>query len=702
MNNRSLSALTPENFQCTFDSADKIHPNVFLKSQGKTPGVLGVGALSHDTSATLINSEDSKIIYAGSEERLSNIKHDSCFPIGSILKCLSLAEKYNIYIDRVAINFDPNLYLQHHVKFGLDRYSVSTNESTQFISHLENLAQVGEILDLSVDSKTKLEIVGLISNLSITLENKIELLGYLCWNFNVAIKYKKLASIIISFFPSIPVDFVPHHDCHAASAILGAGFSESAILVIDGHGEYETTSIYKYADNSLKKLKSISWPFSLGSIYLAFTRYLGFDYGDEYKVMGMSAYGKPKYAELMSNLILITNGNLHLKNNEFFSITKAPNSGQIRFTIDKNFYKICSGRDKSEALSQCHYDLASSLQSVIENLGTQLAIEAKKLTGMPNLCIAGGVGLNGLMNTSIRRAAIFENFFIFPASSDDGTSLGAAAKILIDQKNIFRTQMNHCYWGSSFTNNEIKYSLDKVGVIYSIPDNVHNQIAKAITNGDIVARFNGASEFGPRALGNRSILANPTLANMKDTLNIRIKHRESFRPFAPACLKEFASIYFESDGDLPYMIQIVDAKPNVASIVPAVIHADGTARLQTVSQNNNLDFYRCLLAFYELTNIPILINTSFNVNGEAIVDNPLDAIESFLHMDIDHLAIGPYWISKSENRHIKVSENDEDYLKLRRNRYKATIQSPLSQLNVRYYQKWFYPTEMELKTVFNN
>lgn len=702
MNSRSLSALTPENFQCTFDSADKIHPNVFLKSQGKVRGILGVGALSHDTSATLINSENSTIIYAGSEERLSNVKHDSNFPIGSILKCLSLAEKHNIYIDRVAINFDPNLYLQHHVKFGLDRYSVPANECTQFIFHMENLVQSGEILDLSRDSKTKLEIVSLISDLRIAPENKIELLSYLCWNFNVAIKYKNLASIITSFFPSIPVDFVPHHDCHAASAIFGSGFNESAILVIDGHGEYETTSIYKYVDNSLKKLKSLSWPFSLGSIYLAFTRYLGFDYGDEYKVMGMSAYGKPKYADLMSNLIFITDGNLHLKNNDFLSISKAPNSGQIRFTINKNFAKICPGRDKNEALSQCHYDLASSLQSVIENLGTQLAIEAKKLAGTPNLCIAGGVGLNGLMNTSIRRAAIFENIFIFPASSDDGTSLGAAAKILVDKKNLLHTQMDHCYWGSSFTEEEIKYSLDKVGVIYSMPNNIHNQIAKAIANGGIVARFNGAAEFGPRALGNRSILANPTIANMKDTLNIRIKHRESFRPFAPACLKEFASIYFECDSDLPYMIQIVDAKPNAASIIPAVIHADGTARLQTVSQNSNLDFYRCLLAFYKLTNIPILINTSFNVNGEAIVDTPLDAIESFLHMDIDYLAIGPYWISKSENQHIKVSENDEDYLELRRNRYKTTIQSPLSELNVRYYQKWFYPTETELKAVFNN
>lgn len=698
--------LAPEEFKTPDFSfaTEKQFAHAFERNVNNKRAVLGIGTLSHDSAAAIVSCETGEVIFATAEERLSNIKHDSRFPFGAIVKCIMEATDRGYYIGSVGINFDPNLFLPNVLGELIEKNVHSKTDSAEIIERLCLLAREGNSLKLEEKNgcfRAVAEIVKTVAHQN--LNTATNFLSALTWYYNVGAKYQKLAQIIRKAFQGVAVNFYPHHDCHAATALHGAGIDRVAILVIDGHGEFDTTSIYIGENNSVRKISATTWPVSLGAIYLAVTRYLGFDYGDEYKVMGMAAYGKPRFIEYLYETVGVSdNGTLIFTPNQYFSIEALHHSGQIRFTISDSFLKLCPRRSRDEQIQQAHFDLAASVQLLIEKMGVELANVAQKLTGCKALAIAGGVGLNGLMNDAIRKAGIFEDIFIYPAASDDGTSVGAAQLALGNLNPTAQGRMQTVYFGQSSEERDIECALEQLNIKFSRPESVHHAIARAIYEGKIVARYAGKAEFGPRALGNRSILANPRLPQMKEVLNTRIKHREEFRPFAPACLRERVADFFDIDSDAPFMIMIVKAKEFTKKIIPAVVHNDGTARVQTVDEHANPDFFKTLKEFEKISGVPVLINTSFNINGEAIVDTPLDAIESFLYMDIDFLAIGDYWVEKSQNISPISQLARADYLSLRKDRYKKTFQSEFLALDPRKYAAWFYVDKGLVKKVALN
>jgi carbamoyltransferase len=682
----------------TFDSAIeplRLRFPVAFNAEGKKPAVLGVGALTHDTSAALVCAATGDVLYASPEERLSNTKHDSRFPIGTILRCCEEAVAKGYYIEKVAVNFDPALYLPGVIADDLATAGVASDRMDAFIAGLRSVAERGSPLDVSSPEGCRTEVAALIRDLQFPDESgRRQIALRLTWYLNVAIKYRRLAQLIEALFNGVPVRFVPHHDAHAASAYFGSGFDRAAVLVIDGHGEFDTTTLYTGDKCQLTRTAQTAWPFSLGSIFLATTRYLGFDYGDEYKVMGMSAYGSPKFLDEFKEAVSVSSdGRIEIRDSVCFGIRPVHGTGQIRVAFLDAFKLRCAPRKSGDPINQDHFDVAASVQALVEETGVQLARVACSLAGTTRLAVAGGVGLNGLMNEAIHRSGAVTDLFIYPAASDDGTSAGAAQALLLESGVVPARRMQSCYYGGNPTPEQYASALASAGVRYTVPSSINRQIAEAVAAGNIVARYTGGSEFGPRALGHRSILANPARADMKDVLNIRVKHREQFRPFAPACLRERVSEYFDIVGDAPFMILIVRARESAKALIPAVVHNDGTARVQTVSAEHNPDFHKTISEFHQLTGIPVMINTSFNVNGEAIVETPMDAIESFAFMDIDYLALGDYWISKADNPNlINVASHDE-YLAIRKNRYAREVAEPLASLDVRKYQPWFYPDQ---------
>lgn len=692
-----IKSEAPELFDVVIPEISKKYSQIFFGSQAKT-AVLGLGVLTHDSSAALVSAATGDVLYASAEERLSNVKHDSRFPWASIEKCCEIAQELDLKIESVAVNFKPELFLPGILEDELSSVNIDKRLSAEFFTQLKLYATKKQPLDLAIDSTIKTAIVNLVKTVSdSTAIDPKQLLVKTSWYFNVAVKYYCLVDIINRCFPGVKVNYYPHHDCHAATAWFGSGLLETSILVIDGHGEVDTTTMHEASAMGLMRKAQTRWPASMGSVYLAFTRYLGFDHGDEYKVMGMSAYGRPVFLPQLKDAVYISeSGTVEYCDTEYFSVANVQNSGHVRFKIKETFSSLCALRNPDQEIRQEHFNLAASVQALIEHLGVVLARRTVSFTSVNSLAIAGGVALNGLMNEAIRQSGDVSDIFIYPAASDDGTSAGAAMLYLIDKGVRPSKRLDSCYFGYAPRQNEITETLLSMGIKYSKPDSINDEIARAVFQGKIVARYNGASEYGPRALGNRSILANPTMVDMKDILNVRIKHREQFRPFAPACLREHVSTFFDFDGDAPFMIMIVRAKDDAVKTIPAVIHSDGTARVQTVTERQNPDFHRTLQSFYKLSGVPVLINTSFNVNGEAIVDTPLDAIESFAFMDIDYLAIGDFWVAKANNKNILGEITHNDYLELRRDRYIQSQGEGLASLNVRKYESWFYPSTEEI------
>ncbi|MBV8436342.1 MAG: hypothetical protein JOY95_02380 [Silvibacterium sp.] len=486
--------------------------------------------------------------------------------------------------------------------------------------------------------------------------------------------------------PFIPIIEVPHHLAHAASAAFGAAFDKAAILVVDGQGESDAVSMFSLKeDGVLTKISSTPYPHSLGLLYLYATYHLGFGFGDEYKFMGMAAYGTPVLADEISRTIQVSaDGRVTLAPNDLFEIAQGPyGTAHVAIKFLSRLQELVPPRTPGTELTQAHFDFAASMQQAIERAGCELARAAIRLAGERQLILTGGVALNGLMNERIRQTAGCERIFVYPAAGDDGTAIGAAQWLAITQGARPANGMKTSFYGGSARPDQIEAALRKYGLTYRKSTNIHREIAEAIASGDIVARFAGRSEFGPRALGNRSILADPRRPEMQDILNRRIKHRESFRPFAPACLAERAEIYFDIDCDSPFMLLICRLKDGAEKLIPAVAHKDGTARLQTVEKQTNPDLYETISAFEKITNTPILINTSFNVNGEAIVETVADAIESFLYMDIDYLAAGDFLIRKQDNLEASLSHMPGDaYLEMRRERYREQFSEPLRYLDM--------------------
>jgi len=557
---------------------------------------LGISCYYHDSAAALL--KDGHVIAAVEEERFSRKKFDDDFPHKSIQWCLEEAGITPDQIDSVAFYDKPILKFERL----LDNYiAVAPRGLYSFLDVIPKW--IHKRLWIKNDIKKAL---------------------------------KGFKGEII---------FPEHHLSHAVHAFYTSPFEESAILTIDGVGEWSTTS-YGYASNdSIKITNDIRWPHSLGFFYSAFTYFLGFKVNEgEYKLMGLSSYGKPKYYDLiLDNLIDVKNdGSIHL-NMEYFAFT------YDKVMTSKKFSKLFGipVKTRNEKTLQIHFDIGASAQKVLEDVILKMANHVYEKTKIKNLCIGGGVALNGVANYKILKEGPFDKIHVPPSPGDAGSAVGAAQYLYYvyhkNSKDISKnnTQLiqENVYVGPSYSDEEIKKFLDSKNISYESFDreSLLEKTAQLIADGNIVGWYQGKMEWGPRALGNRSILADPRREDMKDILNRKIKHRESFRPFAPSILEEHASDYFDIDVPSPYMLMVVPVKK--PKDIPAVTHVDGTGRLQTVSKESNPLYYDLINEFYKITGVPVIINTSMNVMGEPIVNTPEQAYQMIVKTDMDCIVI---------------------------------------------------------------
>ena len=563
---------------------------------------LGISCYYHDSSAAIL--KDGKVIAAVEEERFSRKKFDDDFPKQAINWCLKESGISSKNLDSVAFYDKPVLKFERL----LDNYIA--------------VAPRGLYSFLDVIPKWLHKRLWVKDEISKHLKD-----------FNGEI-----------IFPE-------HHMSHAAHAFFTSPFDEAAILTVDGVGEWTTASFGTAHDTTIKLTNDIRWPHSVGLFYSAFTYFLGFKVNEgEYKLMGLSAYGKPKYYDLiMENLVDVKNdGSIHL-NMKYFSFTYDKVMTNQKFS---DLFGIPPRKEDSKA-EQIHYDIAASAQLVLEDILLKMVNHVHKKTGMVNLCFGGGVALNGVANYRILKEGPFENLHIPPSPGDGGSAVGCAQYLYychdknkrMIEDNVERIK-NNIFVGPSHSNDEIKSFLDinKIDYKFLETNSLLQTVAKLIVEGNVVGWYQGKMEWGPRALGNRSIIADPRNAKMKDILNEKIKHRESFRPFAPCILEEYTSEYFDIDVPSPYMLLVAPVKK--PEKIPAVTHVDGTARLQTVSKDINLLFYNLITEFYKITGIPVLINTSMNVRGEPIVDTPEQAYNMIVKTDMDYIVMGDYIIKK--------------------------------------------------------
>jgi len=594
--------------------------------------IIGISAFYHDSAACLI--KDGEIIAAAQEERFTRIKHDSSFPKESIKFCLKEAEIDLSEIDYIIF------YEKPFVKF------------ERLIENYLSVAPFG----IKVFIKT----------LPVWIKNKF---------FQKNIIFNELKKININKSNKYKLLFCEHHESHAASAFYPSNFLEAATLTIDGVGEYTTTSIGVGKHNDIKIIKEIHYPHSLGLLYSSFTYYLGFKVNSaEYKVMGLAPYGSPVYKDIiLKEMIDLKDDGSFRLNKKYFSYTNSfQMTNNTQFERLFNFKK----RKSEEKLFQHHMDLAASIQEVTNIIVLQIIKHTKKITNQKNLVMAGGVALNCVTNGFIEKEKVFDNIWIQPASGDAGCSLGAALllyfkylknKRIIDYSKIDR--MNGTYLGPSFSNNSIQKTLDteKVNYDYYKDENkLIKYIAGEISNQKIIGWFNGKMEFGPRSLGNRSILCDPRSEKMQRVLNLKIKFREGFRPFAPSVISEEFDNWFSDSPKNPYMLfvtQILNKRLvnydseikgfdllNIKrSSVSAITHVDNSARYQVVFSNLNQKFYKLIKQFYNITDCPILVNTSFNVRGEPIVCTPDDALKCFFGTNLDILVLENFIIKKENN-----------------------------------------------------
>ncbi len=593
--------------------------------------VLGISAYYHDSAAALV--KDGVVIAAAQEERFSRRKHDPGFPVNAVKWCLEGAKVRAEDIDHIAFYDKPFLkferLLENYLAFA-PRGFLSFNKAMP--------VWIGEKL------------------------------------FQKNLLLKELKNIDINLGAPKKLLFAEHHFSHAASAFYPSPFEEAAVLTMDGVGEWATTSAGIGRGNELSIEKEIHFPHSLGLLYSAFTYHVGFKVNSgEYKLMGLAPYGEPKYAQtIFDNLIDV----------------KADGS----FRLDLNYFDYCTGltmtngrfdalfggpaRKPEQLLTQRHMDIAASIQAVTEDVVLRLTRSLAAETKMKNLCLAGGVALNCVANGIVLRDRRFDKIWIQPAAGDAGGALGAALAAYHDQKGLPRVRSNDrdgmqgAYLGPTFAQSEIERELIAAGAKFIVleEDGLLETTVKALADEKAVGWFQGRMEFGPRALGARSILGDPRSPAMQKMLNLKVKYRESFRPFAPAVLREDLANWFEMDTDSPYMLLVAPVKKsrqrdmseaesmlfgidklNVPrSDIPAVTHVDYSARIQTVHCDTNRRFHALISKFKALTGCPVLVNTSFNVRGEPIVCTPGDAFGCFMGTEIELLVIGNCVLRKEE------------------------------------------------------
>ena len=567
--------------------------------------ILGISCYYHNSAACII--KDGEVVAAVEEERFTRKKFDDGFPSEAIDYCMEEAGITTKDLDCVAF------------------YDKTILKFERLLDNYITLSPLGLKSFLNVIPKW--------------LHKRI-------WVKEEIKKHLKYNGEII---------FPEHHISHAAYAFFTSPFNESAILSVDGVGEWTTTAFGTGKNTSINLTNDIRWPHSLGLFYSAFTYFLGFRVNEgEYKLMGLASYGKPKYYDLiMNNLIDVKkDGSIHL-NMKYFAYTHANKM------VNSKFEELfgCQVRKEDSEIEQIHFDIGASVQLVLEEILLKMVNHVHKETKLDNLCLCGGVALNGVANGRILKEGPFKKIHIPPSPGDAGSAIGCAMyayhSIFQKERNVSLDKdsmiKNNVYVGPEYNNEKIEEFLK----LYNIPyekfehDQLLKKTVELILKQKVVGWYQGRMEWGPRALGNRSILGDPRSEKMKDILNEKIKHREKFRPFAPSILEEYTSEYFDIDISSPYMLLV--AKVKKPEVIPAITHIDGTGRLQTVSKKSNPLYYNLINEFFNQTGVPVLINTSMNVRGEPIVNTPEDAFSMLLKTDMDAIVMGNYLIQKGEN-----------------------------------------------------
>lgn len=572
---------------------------------------LGINAVFHDSSACIL--KDGQLLAAAEDERFTHIKHGKRpipfntyeIPFHAIDYCLKTAGIHLKDVDHIAYSFDPFLIIdKENAEQEFCTIPFVPNANTKPASDKnpwENL-----FLSAILNAPAQLA-----DGWPHHLQNRFHGSKTTDWTWH----------------------FVDHHAAHAASAFFPSPYEDAAILTLDGRGETCSTTYSIGKGTEMTRISEVKLPHSLGLLYERITTHLGFLHSsDEYKVMALASYGEPRFANDFREIIQVkSNGNYSIENENLNERFGPPRLKDAEFTA-------------------FHFDLARSLQFVLEETVLKLVDWLYEATKLPNLVMAGGVALNCVLNARIRDLSKFENVWIQPAAGDSGTALGAAMYIDINLRKVTKKEfiMDHAYWGPAYSDQEIERFLKWAKVPYRKLDNLAQETAQMLADNQIIGWFQGRMEFGPRALGSRSILASPIDPRMQSWLN-EVKDREDFRPVAPVVLQEDAHLWFKNAKESPYMLFIYDVLDEKADQIPAVKHTDGTARIQTINEDQHPAYYQLIKAFKEITGVPVLVNTSFNTLGKPIVCTPRDAIECFWTSPFDSLIIGSYLITKNED-----------------------------------------------------
>jgi len=592
--------------------------------------ILGISAFYHDSAACILI--DGEIVAAAQEERFTRIKHDPNFPSNAI-------------------------------EFVLDYTNLKLNQVDQIVFFEKPFLKFERLLETYVAFAPK-GFASFSKAMPLWIKEKL---------FQKNLLFNYLKKHDSDYKSDENIYFSEHHLSHAASAFFPSPFNEAVVLTADGVGEWATTTVAVGKGNKLDIKKEIHFPHSLGLLYSAFTYYAGFKVNSgEYKLMGLAPYGKPIYENKINQLIDIKGDGTFKLNQKYFNYSTG-----LTMTNDK-FHNLFGQKPRNpinEKLTQFHMDIAASIQKVTEDIMIKLSRSIRKEYGIKNLCLAGGVALNCVVNGKILQEKIFDNIWIQPAAGDAGGSLGAALALWHLDKNNDRKvnpndNMKGSYLGPEFTQDQIENELKSNGANFETVDyeNLINQTANYLSNQKAIGWFQGRMEFGPRALGGRSILGDPRSDKMQKNLNLKVKYRESFRPFAPSILKEDLFNWFNINVDSPYMlivaninsekkIDMTEEQKNLFGIeklnvkrseIPAVTHVDYSARIQSINKNTNKRYHDLILKFKEKTNCPVIVNTSFNVRGEPIVNTPTDAFNCFMGTELDFLVIGNCILDKNK------------------------------------------------------
>jgi len=592
--------------------------------------ILGISAFYHDSAATIL--VDGKIIAAAQEERFSRKKHDEGYPF-------------------------------HAIQFVLNYAKISLNDVDQIVFFEKPFLKFERLLETYVAFAPK-GFLSFSKAMPVWLRDKL---------FLKKILFKELKKHDQNFNDDKKIFFSDHHLSHAASAFFPSPFEKAIVLTADGVGEWATTTVAIGEGKNLEIKKEIHFPHSLGLLYSAFTYYTGFKVNSgEYKLMGLAPYGTAMYEDKIKNNLI------DIKEDGTFHLDQAYFNYATGLTMTNHKFHNLFGQNprdpKKEKLTQFHMDIAASIQKVTEDIMIKILKSLKEEFNIPNLCLAGGVALNCVANGKILKEKIFDRIWVQPAAGDAGGSLGAALALWHIEQNNSRVvslsdDMQGSYLGPEYSQKHIEEQLDRVGAKYKVLDeeDLIERVANDISKGEAIGWFQGRMEFGPRALGNRSILGDPRSEEMQKNLNLKVKYRESFRPFAPSILKENLIEWFDINVDSPYMLMVsniikdktiemneeqkklfgIDKLNIKRSIIPAVTHVDYSARIQTVHKETNEKYFKLIQKFKEKTNCPVIVNTSFNVRGEPIVNTPVDAFNCFMGTGLDKLVIGNCYLDKS-------------------------------------------------------